>query len=59
MSKILAVEFWLFAIPAVAVIAAVFAGAGIIGRAIPYLAAVWLILAIAWMFKVIFRRARD
>ena len=61
MSKALTLEFWLFAIPALVVIAALFAGADRIafaGRIIPYLAVVWMVLAIAWMFKTIFRRVR-
>jgi hypothetical protein len=28
------------------------------GRVIPYLAVVWMILAVAWMFKMIVRRVR-
>jgi hypothetical protein len=61
MSKALTIEFWLFAIPGFVVVAAWFAGADRIafaGRVIPYLAVIWLVLAIAWMLKVIFRRVR-
>jgi hypothetical protein len=62
MSRFLRLEFWLFAIPALVAVAAVLAGADRIafaGRVIPYLAVVWMVLAIAWMFKVIFRRVRN
>ncbi len=62
MSRFLRLEFWLFALPALVAVAAVLAGAdriSLAGRVIPYLAVVWMVLAIAWMFKVIFRRVRD
>jgi hypothetical protein len=62
MSRFLRLEFWLFAIPALVAVAAVLAGADRItlaGRVIPYLAVVWMVLAIAWMFKMILRRVRD
>ena len=62
MSRFLRLEFWLFAIPALVVVAAVLAGAdriSLAGRVIPYLAVVWMVLAIAWMFKMILRRVRD
>jgi len=61
MSRFLRLEFWLFAIPGLVVIAALLAGADRItyaGRVIPYLAIVWMILAVAWMFKMIVRRVR-
>lgn len=63
LSRFLRLELWLFAIPTlVAVAAAVAAGAdriSLAGRAIPYLAVVWMILAILWMFKTIIRRVRE
>ncbi len=62
MSRFLRLEFWLFAIPALVAVAAVLAGAdriSLAGQVIPYLAVVWMVLAIAWMFKMIFRRVRD
>ncbi len=62
MWRFLRLEFWLFAIPGLVAIAAVLAGAdriALAGRAIPYLAVVWMVLAIAWMFKTILRRARE
>ncbi len=61
MSRFLRLEFWLFAIPSIVVVVAFLAGAERIsfaGRVIPYLAVVWMVLAIAWMFKVIVRRVR-
>jgi hypothetical protein len=61
MSRFLRLEFWLFAIPCLVVIAALLAGADRItyaGRVIPYLAVIWMVLAIAWMFKMIVRRVR-
>ncbi len=61
MSRFLRLEFWLFALPALVAVAAVLAGAdriSIAGRVIPYLAVVWMVLAIAWMFKMIVRRVR-
>ncbi len=62
MSKFLRLEFWLFAIPGVVVVAALLAGAdriALAGKVIPYLAVLWMVLAIAWMFKTILRRVRD
>ncbi len=62
MSILLRLEFWLFAIPSIVAVVAVLAGADRIsfaGRVIPYLAVVWMVLAIAWMFKVILRRVRE
>ena len=62
MSRLLRLEFWLFAIPGLVVIAALLAGPERIafaGRVIPYLAVVWMVLAIAWMFRVILRRVRE
>ena len=62
MSRFLRLEFWLFAIPALVAVAAVLAGAdriSLAGRVIPYLAVGWMVLAIAWMFKMILRRVRD
>jgi drug/metabolite transporter superfamily protein YnfA len=62
MSKLLRLELWLFAIPVLVAVAAVLAGAdriSLAGRVIPYLAGVWMILAIAWMLKTIFRRTGE
>ena len=62
MSRFLRLEFWLFALPALVAVAAVLAGAdriSLAGRVIPYLAVVWMVLAIAWMFKMIVRRVRE
>jgi hypothetical protein len=61
MSRFLRLEFWLFAIPALVAVAAVLVIAdriSLAGRVIPYLAVVWVILAILWMFKVILRSVR-
>ncbi len=61
MSTFLRLEFWLFAIPGIVAVVAVLAGAEQIsfaGRIIPYLAVVGMVLAIAWMFKMILRRVR-
>ena len=62
MSRFLRLEIWLFAIPGLVVVAAVLAGAdriSLAGRVIPYLALVWMVLAIAWMLKTILRRVRE
>ncbi len=62
MSRLLRLEFWLFAIPGLVTVVAFLAGADRIsfaGRVIPYLAVIWMVLAIAWMFKVILRRVRE
>ncbi len=62
MSRFLRLEFWLFAIPSLVVVAALLAGAdqiSLAGRVIPYLAVVWMVLAIAWMLKTIVRRVRE
>ena len=62
MSRFLRLELWLFAIPALVAVAAVLAGAdriSLAGRVIPYLAVVWMVLAIAWMLKMIVRRVRE
>ncbi len=62
MSRLLRLEFWLFAIAGLIVGATLLAGPGrnsFAGHAIPYLALVWMVLAIAWMFKTILRRARE
>jgi len=62
MWRFLRLELWLFAIPILVAIAAVLAGAdriSLAGRVIPYLAVVWMILAVAWMFKMILRRVRE
>ncbi len=56
------IEFWLFALTALFVldvILAVVERSSAPGRAIPYLAAVWVVLAIAWMFKAIVSKARE
>ncbi len=62
MSRLLRLEFWLFAIPGLVTIAAFLAGPEGIkyaGKAIVFMAVVWMILAIVWMFKVILRRVRE
>jgi hypothetical protein len=62
MSRLLRLELWLFAIPVLVAVAAVLAGAdriSLAGRVIPYLAVVWMVLAIAWMLKMILRRVRE
>ena len=61
MSYFLRLEFWLFAIPGLVTIAAFLAGPERLryaGQVIVFMAIVWMILAIAWMFKVILRRLR-
>ena len=64
MSKLLIVlrlDLWLFVIPAVVAIALVAAGNDrmiIAGHMIPYLAALWVVLALLWMVKNIFRHLR-
>ncbi len=62
MWRFLRLEFWLFALPVLVAVAAVLAGPERItyaGRVIPYLAVLWMILAVAWMLKTIFRRVRE
>lgn len=62
MSRFLRLEIWLFAIPGLVVIAALLAGPeriSLAGTVIPYLAVVWMVLAIAWMLKTILRRVRE
>jgi hypothetical protein len=56
------IEFWLFALAGsilVAVVLAVGERSSMAGRAIPYLAVAWMILAIVWMLKTIVQRVRD
>lgn len=56
------IEFWLFALAGGIVLAVVFAvgeRSSFAGRTIPYLAVAWMVLAIVWMFKAMFSRARD
>jgi hypothetical protein len=59
MTKVKTVEFWLIAIPALMVAAVIVAGfdqvAGAAGP-IPYLAVTWLILAVYWIGRELFRR---
>jgi hypothetical protein len=59
MTKVKTVEFWLIAIPALMVAAVIVAGfdqvAGAAGP-IPYLAVAWLILAVYWICRELFRR---
>lgn len=61
MPKIRSIEFWLFALPVVAI--AVWA-AGIEQEIIrqyliPVLLVTWMVLAIAWMLREVFRRICD
>jgi hypothetical protein len=62
MSRFLKLELWLFAIPGfivISVIAGLSSGAlTYVGKVVTWLAIVWMILAIAWMFKMIVRRVR-
>jgi hypothetical protein len=56
------IEFWLFALTAIIVadvVLAVVEHSSAPGRAIPYLAVVWMVFAIAWMLKAIIRKARE
>ncbi|MFZ1109396.1 MAG: hypothetical protein WAN43_13765 [Rhodomicrobium sp.] len=56
------IAFWLFALAGsivVAVVLAVGERSSLAGKAIPYLAVAWMILAIVWMLKTLVQRARD
>jgi hypothetical protein len=56
------IEFWLFALAGaifVAVVLAVGERNYAAGKAIPYIAVVWMVLAIVWMLKTIVSRARN
>jgi hypothetical protein len=59
MTKVKSVEFWLIALPALMVAALLVAGfeqvAGAAGP-IPYLAVAWLVLAVYWIGRELFRR---
>jgi FtsH-binding integral membrane protein len=62
MQKVKTIGFWLFALVAVIVAAVVLAvgyKSSMAGAAIPYLALVWMVLALAWMFRSIVRKVRD
>jgi hypothetical protein len=59
MTKVKTIEFWLVALPLLMVMSVIFAGfdqvAGAAGP-IPYLAVAWLILAVYWIVRELFRR---
>ncbi len=61
MSKVLTIEFWLFALAGLIVAAALIAVVHQLpfaGKVFLFLAVTWMVLAIVWMLKVIFRRVR-
>jgi hypothetical protein len=61
MSKVKTIEFWLFALAAlfvVAVFLSVFDKMSFDGRVFLILVVAWMVLAVAWMFKEIVRRVR-
>jgi hypothetical protein len=62
MPKVKTLEFWLFALPALIVFAAWLASFDritIVRYTIPAIAAVWMVLAIAWMGREFVRWVRD
>ena len=62
MPKVKKIEFWLVALLVLIVVAVVAAGfdqVAIAGGVIPALAVAWLVLAIFWMVREIFRRIAD
>ena len=61
MTRAKTIEFWLFALPILIAIAAILAGFDGIRfarHAIPGLAVVWMLLAIAFMFRALLRWVR-
>ena len=61
MSKVKTLEFWLFAIAGLIVVAALIAVAHRLpfaGQVFLFLSVTWMVLAIVWMFREIVRKVR-
>jgi len=62
MTKVKTIEFWLVALPVLFVLAGWAAGfeqETVAKYLLPLFAAVWMLLAIVWMFREIVRKIRD
>ncbi len=62
MPKVRSIEFWLVALPVLVILAAWGAGFKhefVMGYFIPVFAAVWMVLAIAWLLREFVRKFRD
>jgi hypothetical protein len=61
MQKVKTIEFWLFALAALFVLAGLLATDRIpfVRQLLPIIAVAWSVLAIAWMFRAFFRWVRD
>ncbi|MGO9172888.1 MAG: hypothetical protein ACLP7P_13130 [Rhodomicrobium sp.] len=62
MTKVKMIEFWLVALPVLFVLAGWAAGfeqEAVAKYLLPLFAAVWMLLAIVWMFREIVRKIRD